>query len=154
MADFIPMIRARGCKRVVRLTLLGLGKQITRHHLRRPASERMVVHCLYRSISIKLHSQALNGRRAHRIETRIIFPREDHFYRTTERFGCKRLRHRVIPIQPTTETAAEQIAAHQNFALRYAESFGDGRKDQALPLVARMDLEYATVLEGQRVDRF
>src|SRR6516225_3254119 len=55
--------------------------------------------------------------------------------------------------EPPPEAAAEEISAHNDLVLADSQRPGQHREHQRLPLITGVDLEYAVLLESERVDR-
>jgi hypothetical protein len=85
--------------------------------------------------------------------TYVVGTRQHHFDRLAERLGSERRRHGIVAVEPPAETAADCISAHHDSLLRHAQRLGEHGQDQALPLIAGMNLEDAVLFQGERVDR-
>ena len=112
-----------------------------------------MLHCRDLAVVVERHAQRLDRGRAKRVEAHVVGARQHHLDRLAERLGGERRRHGIVAVEPAAEAAADRIGAHHDALLRHAERLGEHGQDQALPLIAGMDLEDAILLERERVDR-
>src|SRR5271167_3619471 len=105
------------------------------------------------SVCIEGHAERLDGGRAKRVEARVVGPGQDHLDRLAESLSRKRCRHGIVAVETPAEAATQKIGAHYDLFLRQTQRLRKDRQDQALPLVAGMDLEDSVLLESERVDR-
>ena len=100
-----------------------------------------------------MRSVWIDGER-NEVEARVVGAGQHQLHRLAERLGGERGGHRVVAVEPAPEAAAERIGAHDDALLRQAKRLREHGQDQALPLIAGVDLEAAVLLEGKRVHRF
>src|SRR5215470_11718940 len=103
----------------------------------------MMLHGRHFAPVVERQSQRLDRRRAKRVETHVIGTGQYELYRLADGLGSERGGDRVIAVEPPAKSPANRIGAHDDALLRQAERLSQHGEDQALPLIARMDLETA-----------
>ena len=61
-------------------------------------------------------------------------------------------RHAIVAVQPASEAPADEVGPHDNLLRRNLQGLGEDWQDEALRLIARVDLEHPVLLEGEGVD--
>ncbi len=105
-------------------------------------------------LGIETEAQPLHARRADRIEQGVVGAGQHHLHRALHGLGGQGRRHGIVAVEPAPEPAADEVGPHDDLLWSLPQSFGDDRQDEALGLVAGMDLENAFRLEREGINGF
>ena len=152
-ADRVPVVRAIDREGVVADPVLALGHEERRHGQRWPAGRGGVVHRRDPAPFAERHPNLLDRRGSRRVKAAVVGAGEHQLHRLADGLRGQGCADGVVAVQSASESAAEQVAFHDDLVFGPPKRLRQPGQDQRLPLIAGVNFPDAVFFERQGVHR-